>query len=178
MIIVNGKIRLTFSSSGFLVECHINRGTALDPLWASLPFNPLTKVFDGSHPLTQELRDWEAIHGTLDLSDRAPDPPPPPPLDWQSFRRAILRDKAYQRVANSSTDQRAVSRLELSAGIESENWAEVQQSWNAAIVATPIVKIALTTTEIATWNRLAFENAMPFSFALSGAAAGSMVLKS
>jgi hypothetical protein len=36
---------------------------------ASLPYDPITKTFDESNPLTISLRQYEAINGALDLSD-------------------------------------------------------------------------------------------------------------
>ncbi|MGL4623250.1 MAG: hypothetical protein ACRCZS_30080 [Chroococcidiopsis sp.] len=41
---------------------------------ASLPYNPITKSFDESDPLTIALRSWEQEHGELDLSDRESEP--------------------------------------------------------------------------------------------------------
>jgi hypothetical protein len=39
----------------------------------SLSFDPVTKTFDETHPLTIALRSWEAENGVLDLSDREPE---------------------------------------------------------------------------------------------------------
>lgn len=41
---------------------------------ASLLFDPQTKTFDESDPLTIELREWEAENGALDLGDHPVDP--------------------------------------------------------------------------------------------------------
>ncbi|MGL5876232.1 MAG: hypothetical protein ACRC2V_00360 [Xenococcaceae cyanobacterium] len=41
-----------------------------------LSFNPVDKTFDESHPRTIALREWEKENGSLDLSDRLPEPVP------------------------------------------------------------------------------------------------------
>lgn len=45
-----------------------------DPLGSSLLFDPATKTFEESDPLTIALRSWEQENGELDLSDRLVDP--------------------------------------------------------------------------------------------------------
>lgn len=60
--------KLSYTTQGILDA--INRESD----GVSLPFYPATKTFDELDPLVVELRQWEASHEVLDLSDREPDP--------------------------------------------------------------------------------------------------------
>jgi hypothetical protein len=133
---------------------------------ASLPFNSATKTFDESHPLTVELRAWEAIHGALDLSDRPPEPLPPPPPDWRAFRLALMGDIAYNRMRMTTLNtpgQLAGGRLENAASIDSHEWAVIAGLWGVLLNYTPADKKP-TATEIERWNAIASGANMPFSF--------------
>ncbi len=66
------KLSISYSESGSPLTVHYNRGTQSDPMWATLPFNPATKVFEPKSKIeqillseAQQLDDWEH----LDLSD-------------------------------------------------------------------------------------------------------------
>ncbi len=49
-------------------------------------------IGDETDALTIELREWEAINGTLDLSDYPSAPMPEPPLNYLGFRNGLFTE--------------------------------------------------------------------------------------
>lgn len=73
------QIKTVYSNDGKLDSIYLNRGGIEDAAWASLPFNPTTKIFTPTNELefqllaeAQSLPEWE----TLNLSDHPPSSAP------------------------------------------------------------------------------------------------------
>lgn len=108
------KIKKVYSSDGKLDSIYINRGSIGDMVWASLPFDATTKIFNPQteidHQLLAEARslpEWE----TLDLSDRPPEPTPPQPPDWVGLERSFRGTPIFGRIYLASKSSLAINAI-------------------------------------------------------------------
>ncbi len=90
-IIINDYISF-LKIDGSIKSVQINH----DGIWHNVPYNSDTYTFNESDPLTQELRQWEAVNGALDL----PLPPPPPNVSGlaDTIRGTEVFAKVYAEV--------------------------------------------------------------------------------
>lgn len=82
----------------------------------SLPYDPITKTFDENSYLVMDLRDWEQLHGALDLSDR--------PIEPQSLE--LIKQIKQQEIID-------LAKLEQNALVADYAPPE-QASWDRKIV--------------------------------------------
>jgi hypothetical protein len=92
-------------------------------------------------------------------------PEPKPLPDWISFRLGFLNDAGYKRV-RSLVDLKLVIDLQDVVSSEHPSLEIIQKCWNAVIDAVLVNKP--TTSEISTWNKLAKDTSMNFSFSSNG----------
>lgn len=83
--------------------------------------------------------------------------------DWGSFELAMLQDAAYQRVADRTANQRAVSRIELYFSTAMENWPVAAMLWHQMLSGC-IPELAPTAEEAAAWSAIAQATNMPIFF--------------
>ncbi|MCC5618116.1 hypothetical protein LC605_24125 [Nostoc sp. CHAB 5836] len=103
----------------------------------------------------------------------APAPPPPLP-DWAGFNRQMIVDAGYNRIATTTSNQRAVSRLETIVvpagyldGVDTKDYPLIKACWDSIIVGVPLLGKA-TAIEIANWNAIALNTFMQFQFDSDG----------
>lgn len=138
---------------------------------ASLPYNPQTKTFDESHPLTQKLREWETTNGTIDLKDLPIESPVLATPNWEIFRFYIITNSAYNRIRLSTLGtpaDLAGTRLESMAAIATEDWELVASQWQI-LLSYALPQDRPSAEEIEQWQRIASGASMPFTFTALGA---------
>lgn len=97
-----------------------------------------------------------------------PDSPRPVKLiDWGTFRLEMFANGTYQRVSASTSNQRAVSRLEDYFIAEFERWEIAVQLWGLMMAGCPQSAKA-SATELEVWQGIAAAAHMPFSFSSIG----------
>ena len=95
---------------------------------------------------------------------------PPEPialLEWGQFKLAMLSNAAYVRVAERTTNQRSVSRIENYFTAEIENWPVAAMLWEQ-MIAGCIEGIGPTPEEAAGWTAIAQASNMPIEFTSDG----------
>lgn len=117
---MQGNYRINRDNSGRVALVHRIDGVLL-------PFNTETQTFDESHPLTQELRAWEAIHGKLDLSDAEPEPP------TLEAAKAII----YQQIIDE-TARRQDALISGYSYAEATSWDEKEKEAKALVASNDI----------------------------------------
>ncbi|ABA24666.1 hypothetical protein Ava_D0001 [Trichormus variabilis ATCC 29413] len=100
--------------------------------------------------------------------------PIPPPPDWGAFNREMLLNTGYNRISAQTINQRAVTRLETllsptgyMGGLSASDYPILKALWDEATTGLPLLGKP-TATEIASWNAIALQNNMPFSFDTNG----------
>ncbi|QKQ75577.1 hypothetical protein [Nostoc sp. TCL240-02] len=100
--------------------------------------------------------------------------PPPFLPDWANFNRAMISDTGYNRIANATLNQRAVSRLETivtpagyTDGIDNKDYPLVKACWDLIVTGLPLLN-KVNAAEIAAWNAIASAAFMQFKFDSDG----------
>jgi hypothetical protein len=92
VIVISDYITLT-KIDGKLTSIQINH----NGVWHDLPFNAATQTLDESHPLTIELRQWEAENGVV-----VETPQPPPPPNWIKLTNSLRGTELFAKVYNEA----------------------------------------------------------------------------
>ncbi|MEH1902513.1 MAG: hypothetical protein V7L04_14110 [Nostoc sp.] len=172
-------INVLYDSNGKAIEVKIQIGGIFYPL----PWNKETQIIDWSlidyEPTQTVLKAaWDAWAAgkdlTYELRDRPDLVPVTPttinPPNWNLFCNSLLKNLAYARISETSTNQNAVRRLEtiaISASISKEeiDINLIALFWNQMIAG---ITVKLTTEEIADWSAIAISSFIPISFDSSG----------
>lgn len=170
------KLRVTYDSAGKALLAHVNRGTDADPMWAQLPFDPVTKTFvpksEAETQLTQEAQstpEWP-----LDLSDRPPTPVVLPP-DFATFARSVERSNFWKNKIRKTLQDRAFTELVNMMGIVAiagatpERMQDLFSLWNE-VVSSLTVGITIAPADVTFLNTAATDNRVPIVFASNGTA--------
>lgn len=166
------KMKFSYDKLGKISSIHIFTNN----IWAEVPWNPLTKLIDWDsivyQPTLRTIKtawdEWAYDKDLeIELRDR-PDLVPAPPKqqpNWTGFNTQMVSNKSYGRVANQSTNQRAVNRLEALSIGNTSNFEFYKIFWNQMIEG---VLAKLIPEEVQSWNSIAKANNMPFEFGLTG----------
>lgn len=84
-------------------------------------------------------------------------------FEWEAFNLGMLKDQAYQRVTQTTANQRAVTRLETAFSTAAEEWGLMSQLWGQMLVDTPL-SAQPTADEIESWRAIARSAGMPLAF--------------
>lgn len=171
-------VKLAYNELGKVLTIHI----LIDDIYAEVPWSQEKKIVDWTlidyeptrNSIQSAWNNWASDKNLdFELRDRPDLIPAPLPAqpDWNGYNIAMLQAPNYNRIANQSANQRAVSRLEIItadyASGANPNYSILQILWDSMIEGLSS-RTKLAAEEIDNFNQIAQQFNMQFYFNAEG----------